>query len=219
MIWCGTHLRPSSQGPGHAEGAAGDTFISIATQKLQLRRGARIARRSLSRYARQKKSRRAAHALLHSPVFRRVQTVAAYLHTGSEIETTHLIKCLIGRGKQVVVPLIDRSTEGLMRFVRLDLGTVVIARHLGIRVPVRPLRTSARIDLVILPLTAFDACGHRLGNGGGYYDRWLARQRRRPLCIGYAFAVQGVVEVPVEPWDQCLDAVCTERGMQYFRRP
>ncbi len=71
---------------------------------------------------------------------------------------------------------------------------------------------------MVLPVLGFDAQGRRLGNGGGYYDRALAAPRaaRRPLLLGYAYAVQEVPEIPAEPWDVKLDAVVTERGLRRF---
>ena len=62
---------------------------------------------------------------------------------------------------------------------------------------------------------AFDRHGHRLGQGGGYYDRTLEAQRaqhRKPIAIGLAFAGQEVSEVPVDGHDQKLDAILTEKG-------
>jgi 5-formyltetrahydrofolate cyclo-ligase len=76
-----------------------------------------------------------------------------------------------------------------------------------------------RLDLVVLPLVAFDDEGRRLGMGGGYYDRWLARPRaaRRPLRVGFGFALQEARVVPATAHDVRLDAVVTERGLRRFR--
>jgi len=67
-------------------------------------------------------------------------------------------------------------------------------------------------DVVIAPLVAFDRRGHRLGRGGGFYDRAIARLRAhgRPLVIGIAFDAQEVDAVPVAPTDQHLDWIVTE---------
>jgi 5-formyltetrahydrofolate cyclo-ligase len=69
--------------------------------------------------------------------------------------------------------------------------------------------------LLITPLLAFDAEGWRLGYGGGFYDRTLARLRaaRRTVAVGFAYSAQQVGAVPREPTDQRLDAVVTERGL------
>ena len=66
-----------------------------------------------------------------------------------------------------------------------------------------------------MPLVAFDARGYRLGYGGGFYDRTLARAagRRPTLAVGFAFAAQELPEVPIEETDQQLDVIITETGL------
>ena len=73
-------------------------------------------------------------------------------------------------------------------------------------------------DVLIVPLLAFDARGYRLGYGGGFYDRTLAglRARHGVLAVGFAFAAQEVDVVPVDGFDQRLDAVVTEQGVRRF---
>ena len=68
-------------------------------------------------------------------------------------------------------------------------------------------------DILLVPLLAFDRTGHRLGYGGGYYDRTIAELRvRKPVvAVGLAFAAQEVPEVPATPRDARLDLVLTER--------
>ncbi|MEM9580357.1 MAG: 5-formyltetrahydrofolate cyclo-ligase, partial [Pseudomonadota bacterium] len=70
-------------------------------------------------------------------------------------------------------------------------------------------------EIVIVPLVAFDARGGRLGYGGGFYDRTLERlrSRRATLAIGFAFAAQEAGTLPLEPTDQPLDLIVTERGI------
>jgi len=68
---------------------------------------------------------------------------------------------------------------------------------------------------VLTPLLAFDRDGHRLGYGGGFYDRTLDKLRRDGdvTAIGVAFAAQRVGAIPRAGHDQCLDAVLTEDGL------
>ena len=68
-------------------------------------------------------------------------------------------------------------------------------------------------DLIVTPLVGFDAAGHRLGMGGGWYDRTLAFRRSAaapPWLVGAGFSVQREDALAVEDWDVPLDAVCTE---------
>lgn len=71
-------------------------------------------------------------------------------------------------------------------------------------------------DVVLVPLLAFDARGHRLGYGGGFYDRTLNRLRKskRIVAVGLAYDEQRVDEVPVESYDEKLDWVLTPSGPQ-----
>ena len=76
------------------------------------------------------------------------------------------------------------------------------------------------LDLVLMPLVAFDDAGNRIGMGGGFYDRTFAylnhrRHLRRPVLVGAAFSFQHRPRLDARPWDVPLDAVVTDRG---FRR-
>lgn len=81
-----------------------------------------------------------------------------------------------------------------------------------------PVPTAKRIDIhqldiVIMPLVAFDQAGRRLGAGGGYYDRTFAE--RRGLCLlGLGYAVQEADSLPQEPWDVLMTGVVTEKGIK-----
>lgn len=73
-------------------------------------------------------------------------------------------------------------------------------------------------DILLVPLLAFDNSGHRLGFGGGYYDRTLSdlRAKRDITAIGFAYAGQEVDNIPQESFDQRLDWVMTEQGLHKF---
>jgi 5-formyltetrahydrofolate cyclo-ligase len=73
-------------------------------------------------------------------------------------------------------------------------------------------------EVMIVPLLAWDRRGYRLGYGGGFYDRTLEGLRARGpvMAVGFAFAAQEVDAVPVDEFDQRLDAVVTEKGVTIF---
>ena len=73
-------------------------------------------------------------------------------------------------------------------------------------------------EVLIVPLLAFDANGNRLGYGGGFYDRTLEllRRQRDTVAIGYAYSVQQLDSLPLEPTDQPLNAIVTEKGVVQF---
>lgn len=75
-------------------------------------------------------------------------------------------------------------------------------------------------EVLIVPMLAWDRRGYRLGYGGGFYDRTLEGLRTRGpvVAVGFAFAAQEVAEVPIDQFDQRLDAVVTEKGVTEFTR-
>lgn len=73
---------------------------------------------------------------------------------------------------------------------------------------------AATVDLVLVPGLAFTAAGERLGQGGGWYDRFLAQVNDRCVIVGVCFAVQICEHLPVEPHDVCMDLVVTEHTVQ-----
>ena len=69
-------------------------------------------------------------------------------------------------------------------------------------------------DLILVPTVACDRRGYRLGYGGGFYDRMLVNlNREKTKTIGIVPGMLLQEELPVDPWDQPLDAICTEQGL------
>jgi 5-formyltetrahydrofolate cyclo-ligase len=192
---------------------AGDT---TSLSKAALRRTIRQRRRELARAARAAAAAAAARHLARAARRWGARHVAAYLGVAEELDTRPLLALLHRRGCALYVPKVGAAGE--LHFARWRPGQALRANRYGIAEPVARARPP-RLDLVVLPLVAFDAQGRRLGMGGGYYDRLLARPRaaRRPLRVGYAFALQEVAVVPAAAHDVPLDAVVTERGLRRFR--
>ena len=106
-----------------------------------------------------------------------------------------------------------------LAFHRYVAGDPLIEGRFEVMEPA-PDRPIVQPDLILVPLLAFDRRGHRLGFGAGFYDRTLAALRAaRPevVAIGLAFACQEVEALPVEPHDQPLDGVASERGVILHR--
>lgn len=198
---------------------AGDTLYSDSSlRKAALRSELRRRRAAVTPDSARKAAFAAACHLARTPWCRRAQHVAIYLDYGSELATAPLIDLLLQNGKQVYAPRIGPDQR--MRFLRMDAGTPLHINAFGIAEPAGRLRerSARRMDLIVMPLLGFDARGHRLGTGGGYYDRALdfPRPFRRPLLTGYAYAEQRLDGIPAEPWDIRLDAVATELGFLKF---
>lgn len=189
----------------------GDT-TSLPRRKAAARKTVRTRRSSLSPAERRRAAHKAAVHAARAACKAQARHVAIFLSMTEELDTAPLIGRLLDQGCTLYVPKV--AAAGRLRFTRLA-GALRRNRY-GIAEPVA-LSLPARLDLVLLPLVAFDGKGRRLGMGGGYYDRWLARPCRRPLRMGYAFAAQEVAAVPAAAHDVRLDAVVTERGLRRFR--
>ncbi len=195
---------------------AGDTPHS--PDREALRRAGRRARKHLSmRYRAYAAHRAAIHASL---LARRMQArrIGAYIAYGSELDTQPLLTALCAQPRTTLyLPRISR--DGRMAFQQWS-GGPLRAGAFGIPSPVAGPRCFAgALDLLLLPLVAFDATGSRLGAGAGYYDRYLAQApRHRPVVCGYAFAAQEVDAIERAPWDIPLQGIVTERGFRRLSR-
>lgn len=196
----------------------GDTLnFSPAAQKIALRRHVAAMRRKVGSAARQRAARAATRKLLRCRCWQRARRVGLFVAYRDELPTQALLQAAWQQGKQVYVPKIH---AGRMRFARLSRLSATRRNRHGIPEPAQAVYIGAqRLDMVLLPLTAFDARGARLGTGGGYYDRCLAAHaaRRQPLRIGWAYAFQQQNEIPTEPWDLRLHRVCTDAGLMRFQ--
>ena len=141
------------------------------------------------------------------PLLAEAQTIMAYYSLPDEVNTHALIDELVAEGKTVLLPKVTGAdTMELRRYTgRADLqeGAYHILEPVG-----EPFTDLSAIDLILVPGFAFDAAGHRLGRGRGYYDRFL-HSKNRPYCvkIGVCFDFQKVDEVPVDAHDIAMDKV------------
>lgn len=131
--------------------------------------------------------------------------------------TELIIQDALRRGKKVFLPIVGNNFH--LNFQRYQQGHPLRRNRYGIREPyIRTRRTTTlrHIDLVILPLVGFDANRHRLGMGGGYYDRALAFSKRncgkKPTLIAIAHQLQHCTRLRAEPWDVTLDEIITEKS-------
>ena len=190
-------------------------------EKARLRREIR-ARRGAIPAANARRAAVGAHRRLWSlPVLSGARSLALYLPIGNELDCTPIAVEAWRRGRLVFLPVIVGAR---LRFAPFNAGSALQPNRFDILEPVAPtraLRRARELDVIIAPLVAFDTQGHRLGMGGGYYDRTLAflRQRscaRRPHFVGLAFEMQKVTALPAGAWDVRLDAVVTEETTYRF---
>lgn len=144
------------------------------------------------------------------PIVPRV-VVSGFMPLGNEINPLPLMRKLAGEGAQLALPVVaGRGKPLVMR--AWSFGEPLSAGVWGIREPI-PETAEVAPDILLVPLLAFDRSGHRIGYGGGYYDRTIAqlRERKAVLALGLSFAAQEVPAVPTTARDALLDLVLTER--------
>lgn len=213
-----------------ASGDADETTLPSAldAEKRALRGAMRAATRAIKPEARLFRSARIAAQLLRSPPLAPRGLVLAYRALGDEVSVDRLVEALVARGWRVAFPRIE--LRGAMALVELrgaicggagdgllgDASLWDVDQH-GIASP-RPDARGARrvqpreLDAVLVPGRAFDLAGHRLGRGGGHYDRLLARLRpdARARAVGVAFSEQVVPRVPAEAHDRAVAWLATD---------
>ena len=144
--------------------------------------------------------------------------ISGFFPIRSEADIRPLMDALKRRGAKLCVPaILDRQT---IVFRELVDGVPLVDTGFGTRGP-GPDAPILDPDILLVPLSAFDATGHRIGYGAGHYDRAIDRLHKKgmdPLLIGIAFDCQEVASVPAEPHDVGLNAIITESGFRYFKR-
>ena len=152
--------------------------------------------------------------ITHLDCYRRSGVVLAYVGFGSELRTEAFLRRVLGDGKVLLLPRVNREERRLVLYEVKDPAQELEAGTWGIREPKPDLCRRvepAAIDFALVPGVAFDRRGARLGYGGGYYDRLLAGcTGSRPFLVAAAFELQVVDEVPLEEHDVRVDLIVTE---------
>lgn len=189
----------------------------IVAEKKALRALARARRSAPGADAAALASVEACAALLADLLPAPGEAVSGYWPMGGELDIRPAMRGLAARGTPILLPVVVARAAPLA-FRRWLPGDALVPAGFGTSVP-DPSRPEGTPGILLVPLLAFDARGFRLGHGGGYYDRTIAALRGSGLpvrAVGVAFACQEVERVPVEGFDQRLDAVATERGLRAF---
>lgn len=192
---------------------------SVDAEKAALRSRMRSLRRAFSRDLPQAAWMAAGHVegLLAALGLAKPGVAALYNPAGAELDPASVAETLAARGWALALPVCS-APQTAMTFRRYTPGDPLVPDGAGILSP-RPGAAAAVPDLIIAPVLAFDARGHRLGQGGGYYDRTLGALGKagvHPPVAGLAYAGQQVGAVPAEDHDQRLDAILTENGYTVF---
>lgn len=172
--------------------------------KKELRKAIREKKRAMSAQEIEAKSRALTEAFLRSEAYHAAKTIYGYLPYNQEVRTVALLEQALRDGKRVAVP---KCYGDEMRFIYMTDLSAVEKGYAGIPEPIAdgPVADD-ETALVLMPGMAFDPAGHRIGYGGGFYDKFLAREPDHPtLALCYDFQVLPHLET--EEFDIPVDAV------------
>lgn len=192
--------------------------------KKELRKSMRNKRRALTPAQQKNAQHQLAKSLSSNLSLRLRQRWAMYFANDGEIDPAKWRRLLLKRRRETFLPVLHPVYHNRLWFVRFTQATPMRRNRYGIWEP--QLAKAERVatwtlNVIALPLVAFDSKGARLGMGGGFYDRSLAAARvrvRKPLFIGFAHHFQEVDHLPTEEWDIPLDGITTDKGAKTFDR-
>ena len=172
--------------------------------KKELRKAIREKKRAMSAEEIESKSQTLTEVFLRSEAYRSAKTVYGYLPYNQEVRTVPLLEQALRDGKRVAVP---KCYGDEMRFIYMTDLSAVEKGYAGIPEPIadEPVADDESA-LVLMPGMAFDPQGHRIGYGGGFYDKFLAKEPNHPtLALCYDFQVLPYLET--EEFDIPVDTV------------
>lgn len=172
--------------------------------KKELRRKIRERKRAMTEEEIQQRSEALARLFLESELYRNAGTIYGYLPYNQEVRTVPMLEQALRDGKRVAVP---KCYGDEMKFIYMDDLSQVEKGYAGIP---EPIADGPEGDdphaLVLMPGLAFDKEGHRIGYGGGFYDKFLAREQEHPtLALCYEFQMMEHLET--EEFDIPVDCV------------
>jgi 5-formyltetrahydrofolate cyclo-ligase len=223
---CCSHLNHLVQERWSATAQAGDTSSNpspMQNSSKEIRRTIRQRRRALPDQQQRAHSLSAARHFFTSPLASRSR-IALYLANDGELDLQPLMQGLLACSKRIHLPVLRPESRNRLWFAEYRAGDRLIPNRFGILEPdIRKRRPIPPwgLDLVLLPLVAFDDAGNRIGMGGGFYDRTFAYQTRhdhwiRPRLVGVAHECQRIDRIERNTWDIPLSGIITEQGYRRF---
>jgi len=178
-------------------------------------------RNKLSKAAQTNKSALMTKHILASDTFLSSQRIGLYHAVNGEADATSLTT--LDKSKDYYLPVVSKIPDQALSFAPINHTSQYKANKYSIPEPIykeEDLISGDKLDLVIMPLVAFDQHGNRLGMGGGYYDRTFSFKQgsktKKPTLLGIAYDFQEIESLAPEPWDIPLDMLATESGLIYF---
>jgi 5-formyltetrahydrofolate cyclo-ligase len=180
----------------------------------------RRQRRELSARVQHQHSQALCQNIIKQKYYRNSQHIACYLANDGEIDPQRLIEHAWFSGKKIYLPILSPLKNSLY-FAPYEPGCKLKLNRFNIPEPVcqpSDWRKAGQLDLLLLPLVAFDVQGNRVGMGAGFYDRSLAylqhrRFWRKPVLAGLAHEIQKVEQLQNQSWDIPLNYIVTEEAI------
>lgn len=172
--------------------------------KTELRQMIRAKKRAMTVAEIEETSSRLGELLRQSPLYQNASTIYGYLPYNQEVRTVPMLEQALQDGKRIAVP---KCYGDEMRFIYMEDLSLVEKGYAGIPEPIadEPIADDPHA-LVLMPGLAFDPQGHRIGYGGGFYDKFLAQEKEHPtLALCYEF--QMLPHLDTEEFDIPVDCV------------
>lgn len=192
--------------------AALRTWVKNMQTKKDIRKQIFAARKTYTDSQIEEWSRVITRKVTALPAFRNAEKVLAYADYNHEVITRFLVEEAWKAGKQVAVPKVFGQD---MIFYKLEDFSQLEPGYYGIPEPARGEIVEWEDALMIMPGVAFDKVNHRVGYGGGFYDRFLEKHPGVQR-VAVAFSFQMLPEVPVEPTDIFPQIIVTEKETYYL---
>jgi 5-formyltetrahydrofolate cyclo-ligase len=159
--------------------------------------------------------------ITHLPFWETSSVVVGYMAIGDEVDLQAVLRASVQAGKRVALPRVEGSgTE--MELPSVTDFPAGLERHAhGFLQPTAdaPKITDLSSALLLIPGRAFDRSGHRLGRGGGYYDRFLADAEPGGVTVGVGYALQLRSHIPIDDLDRPVQIVITDSETCFCTRP
>lgn len=172
--------------------------------KTALRRAIRDQKRAMTEEDIVARSTRLGELFAQTQAYREAKTIYGYLPYNQEVRTVPMLEQALQDGKKVAVPKVYGDT---MKFIYLEDLSQVAKSDMGIPEPIADGPVAGdKTALVLMPGLAFDEEGHRIGYGGGYYDKFLSAEPNHPT-VALCYDFQMFARLDTEEFDIPVDLV------------
>jgi len=189
--------------------------MNIPAMKQSLRQSIIGARSEVAPEERLRLSNNIATRISELESYKEAVTVLGYMNFGAEFAAEIFVLQALQDGKQVMLPKVNREDKQLELYRVTDLAQDIAPGTWDIREPIadrcKKVTELNLVDFILLPGVAFGLDGARLGYGGGFYDKLLARLPHQPTLVAAAYALQVVENIPQENTDRKVEWLITEQ--------